>query len=227
MKRKCELIFALDKSKRRDFIYWLDATKDLIAFYKVGLIAFTALGKDAITLIKKKKKKVFLDLKFFDIPNTMAGASLNAVNWGVDILDFHLLAGPSSLTAALRGIKKASERKKKNLPIILGVTVLTSEVQNSTIQFSVLKLARQALRVGFDGVVASGKDAKAIRERIGNKIIIASPGIRLEKTRDDQRRTVRPKDVRGYADFIIAGRPIYESKNPRGAIVSILDELKE
>jgi len=227
MKRQCELIFALDKSRRRDFIYWLDATKDLITFYKVGLIAFSALGKDAITIIKKRRKKVFLDLKFFDIPNTMVGASLNAINWGVDMLDFHLAASPSSLTAALRGIKKASEKKKKNLPIILGVTVLTSEAQDSIMQSSALKLARKALRVGFDGVVASGKEAKDIREKLGDKFIIASPGIRLKQIRDDQRRTVRPKDVRGYADFIIAGRPVYESKNPQRVIVSILDELKK
>jgi len=227
MKRKCELIFALDKSRRRDFIYWLDATKDLITFYKVGLIGFSALGKDAVALIKKRKKKVFLDLKLFDIPNTMAGTSLNAINWGVDILDFHLLAGEPSLTAALSSIKKAAKKKKKNLPVMLGVTVLTSEAQGSTIQSSVLKLARKALRVGFDGVVASGKEAMAIRRKLGNKFIIASPGIRLEKTRDDQRRIVRPEDVREYVDFIIVGRPIYESKSPQDTIVAILKELKE
>jgi len=227
MRRKCELIFALDKSKRRDFIYWLDATKDLIAFYKVGLIGFSALGKDAVTLIKKRKKKVFLDLKFFDIPNTMIGASLNAINWGVDMLDFHLLADENSLIATLDGIKKAAKKIKKSTPVILGVTVLTSQKAGATIQPSVLKLARKAKGIGFDGVVASGKEARALRKSLGYKFIIATPGVRLNKSKDDQKRIVRPKDVREYADFIITGRPIYESKKPQDTIVSILDELKE
>ena len=227
MKRECELIFALDKARRRDFIYWLDATEDLISFYKVGLIAFTALGKDAVALIKKRKKKVFLDLKFFDIPNTMIGASLNAVDWGVDMLDFHLLAERNSLALTIDGIKREAVKKEKKLPIFLGVTVLTSEDKSFTIQSSVLRLARKAHRVGFNGAVVSGREAKVVRKELGDKFIIASPGIRLNEIKDDQKRTVRPKDARGYADFIIVGRPIYKSQKPRAVIASILDEIKK
>jgi len=220
--RKCELIFALDKPRRRDFIYWIDATKDLISFYKVGLVGFTSLGKDAITLLKKRKKKVFLDLKFFDIPNTMIGASLNAINWGVDMLDFHLAQDKHSLAETLDGIKKSVRKTKKNMPAILGVTVLTSETTSSTIQSYVLNLARKAKEVGFDGVVTSGKEAKGVRKKLGKKFIIVTPGIRLKRSLDDQRRAVTPKDVKGTSDFIVVGRPIYESKKFR----KVIDEIR-
>ena len=226
MKRKCRLIFALDVAKKKEFLRWIDATKDLIDFYKVGLVPFTALGPDAITLLKRRKKKVFLDLKLFDIPNTMTKACVNAMKHNVDIIDFHLLAGKDSLRTTLEGIRKEARRKKLSMPLTLGVTILTSTANKSKIKTSVMKLAQDAHSAGLDGVVLSGKEAHLVRKRLGPGFVLACPGIRLGGAKDDQKRVVTPRQVKSVADFIIVGRPIYEAKEPRKIVHQILEELK-
>ena len=208
MPKKCKLIFALDIASQKDFIRWVDVTKDLVEIYKIGLIPFTALGQNSIRILKKRKKKVFLDLKFFDIPNTMIKASLNAIEQGVDILDYHISAGRAPLKQTLEEIKKELRRKNKKLPLTLGITILTSTENNPEIQKAVLNLARTAKDAGLSGVVLSGRDASLIRKKLGGSFKLACPGIRLKKVADDQRRVVTPKDVKGVADFIIVGRPI-------------------
>ncbi len=224
MKRKTELIFALDKAKKRDFLYLLDSTKDLVSFYKIGLIPFTALGKEAVRMVKRRKGRVFLDLKFFDIPNTMIRASLNTLNWGIDMLDFHLMCDKNSLKYTVSSIKKEARRIKRKI-YIMGVTVLTSESNKPTIHTQVMNLAKKAQEVGCDGVIASGRDAKGLRSKLGKDFVIASPGVRLKEDASDQKRTVRPADVKGIVDYIIVGRPIYEAKDPYKVILDIKRQL--
>ncbi len=227
MKKKTELIFALDTPKKKNFQYLLDSTKDLISFYKVGLIPFISLGKESIFMIKRRKRKVFLDLKIFDIPNTMIKASLNAIKWNVDIIDYHLFSDKNSLNYTLEQIRKELKKRKKDPPLMLGVTILTSQTNRHTIPNSVLSLAQKAKEIGFDGVIASGREAKEIRNKLGSKFIIASPGIRLKvNNRDDQKRIVQPKNVKGIVDFVIVGRPIYEADNPQEVIRYILRQLR-
>ena len=224
MKRKTELILALDKAKKKDFLYLLDSTKDWVSFYKIGLIPFIALGKEAVRMVKRRKGRVFLDLKFFDIPNTMIRASLNAFNWGIDMLDFHLMCDKSSLKHTVSSIKKEARRAKRKI-YIMGVTVLTSESNTPTIHTQVMNLAKKAKEVGCDGVIASGRDAKSLRSKLGKDFVIASPGVRLKEDASDQKRIVRPADVKGIVDYIIVGRPIYESKNPWKVILDIKRQL--
>ncbi len=224
---RCKLIFALDTSDKKKFVSWVDRTKDMVDFYKVGLTAFTALGNEALKILHRRKKNIFLDLKFFDIPNTMINASLSAAEQGVDIIDFHLLAGGGHLKDTVSGIKAVVREKKLKKPLLIGVTVLTSFREEDRIRPLVLNLAAAAKGSGLDGVVSSGREAAAIRRRFGKKFIIISPGIRLKPGGDDQKRVVRPKDVRKDADFIVVGRPIYTADKPRQVIASIMEELKQ
>jgi len=226
-KSRCKLIFALDTSSKKKFISWIDRTKDMVDFYKVGLTAFTALGNESLKILHRRKKSIFLDLKFFDIPNTMINASLSAAGQGVDIIDFHLLAGGGNLRDTVSGIKAVVRKKKIKKPLFIGVTVLTSFSGKDRIHSLVLNLAERAKRSGLDGVVSSGREAFSIRRRFGKKFIIISPGIRVKAEGDDQKRVVRPRDVRKDADFIVVGRPIYTAKNPRQVVSSILEELKQ
>lgn len=225
-KSRCKLIFALDTSSKKKFISLIDRTKDMVDFYKVGLTAFTALGNESLKILHRRKKKIFLDLKFFDIPNTMAKASLPLIEQGVDIIDFHLLAGEEQLKSTVSEIKSFIREKEVKKPLLVGVTVLTSFSGKDRIRSLVLNLAAVAKNSGLDGVVSSGREAAAIRRRFGKKFVIISPGIRLKPGTDDQKRVVRPKDVRKDADFIVVGRPIYTAKDPRKAIASILEELR-
>jgi len=225
MKRKTELILALDVATKKDFVYWVDKTKDLVDFYKVGLVPFTALGQDAIAILKKRNKKIFLDLKFYDIPNTMIKASLNAARMNVDILDWHLSAGKDCLVKTLSGLKKETKKEKLKLPDIIGITVLTSAVSKTSTKSQVLKLATMGRDVGLSGVVMSGKEAAPARKKLGEKFKLICPGVRFKKGGDDQQRVVTPKDIKGIADYIVMGRPIYESKDPQKVISQILSDL--
>lgn len=226
MKRNCKLIFALDTAKKKDFIRWVDATKDLIEFYKVGLVPFIGLGNEAITILKKRKKKIFLDLKFFDIPNTMIKASISALSRGVDILDFHLLADESSLRQALIEIKRKTPKSRLKVTYVVGITLLTSTAAQTNTRITVLQLARKAKRAGFDGVVCSGKEAALVRKQLGGRFKIICPGIRRTSDADDQKRIVSPKEIKNTADFIVVGRPILQAKQPRSEIARIQEELR-
>ena len=111
MERNCKLIMALDTDNKKEFIRWVDATRDKVEYYKVGLISFTALGNETISILKKRKKKIFLDLKFYDIPNTMFRAAVSACKQGVDILDFHLAAEKQGLQTVVRALKQEAKTK--------------------------------------------------------------------------------------------------------------------
>lgn len=226
MKRKTELIFAMDVTSKKEFIYWVDKTKDLIDFYKVGLVPFTALGSESISILEKRKKKIFLDLKFYDIPNTMIKATLNAARMKVDIVDWHLSAGKDCLEKTLLGLKKEVKKEKLKLPDIIGITVLTSAANNLNTKADVLKLAKMGKDIGLNGVVMSGKEAELARKKLGEKFKLICPGVRFKIRGDDQKRVVTPKDIAGIADYIVMGRPIYEAKNPGEVIEKILKDLK-
>jgi orotidine-5'-phosphate decarboxylase len=227
MGKKCELIFSLDASNRKDFLRWIDATQDTVDMYKIGLVPFTLLGNQAITILKKRNKKVFLDLKFFDIPNTMVKAALNAINHGVDMLDFHLSGQTESLRFTLENIRRQTAKKRQNNPIFIGITVLTSSSQDDKIHASVLELAEKACNLNFDGIVLSGQEAGSVRHKFKDKLILVCPGIRLTDSCCDQKRVVSPAEVRSLADYIVVGRPIYNSQDPGKAASQIKQELEK
>ncbi|MCM8823515.1 MAG: orotidine-5'-phosphate decarboxylase [Candidatus Omnitrophica bacterium] len=224
MVRKCKIIFALDFSHRKDFSYWLDVTEDLIDFYKIGLVAFTGLGVEAIKIVKRRKKRIFLDLKFFDIPNTMIKSAMNLIPLGIDMLDFHLLADKDSLQFTLEEIRRLAKNKIE-LPYFLGVTILTSTYFKFTIHKKVSILVDKAFELGFDGVVLPGREAKQIREKLGKNFLLVCPGIRVNDNNDDQKMVVTVKEIKEIADYIVVGRPIYQAKEPCRVINEILKEI--
>ena len=226
MDRKCQLIVSLDVEKKKDFVDLIDATKEVADIYKVGLVPYTALGDQAVTILKKKKKKVFLDLKFLDIPNTMVKASLNMMSRGIDMLDFHLSAEEEALSLTLDKIRAQARKQKFQLPLFLGVTVLTSVAAKSKITNFVLSLSEKAVSAGFNGVVLSGQEAPYIRRKIGSGFILVCPGIRLKDSADDQKRVVTPAKIKNIADYIVVGRPVYNAKSPKEIAEKIIRELE-
>lgn len=228
MGNKCELIFSLDAASKKEFIRQVESTESVVNIYKVGLVPFTLLGTESIQILKNKKKKIFLDLKFHDIPNTMIKSSLNSIAQGIDIMDFHLCGDENDLKNTLDTIRQYALKEKISLPLFIGVTVLTSVGKESKIRCFVSDYVEKAVRSGFNGVVLSGREAPFVREKWGDEIILICPGIRIdEETKgSDQKRVVTPEKVKKYADFAVVGRPIYQASDPEKAASDIIERLK-
>jgi len=221
---KTELIVALDTPDLGSAEGLLKQLKGLSVIYKVGSSLFTLSGPRAVDLVHKYGGKVFLDLKFHDIPNTVRNAVESAGRLGVYSVSLHLSGGPEMLEAPA-GLKER--------PLLWGITVLTSFDERSFaaagfkdgIAESIFRLASMGAAHGADGVVCSPHEAAAVKERSGLKII--TPGIRLEPGGDDQKRTMTPAGARAAgADFIVVGRPILKAADPAAAAENILEALR-
>lgn len=211
------IILALDVenfSKAKRFVSLLYPK---IKIFKVGLQLFIACGPKIVEFIQGKGAGVFLDLKFFDIPNTVANAMRQAVRLKVKMLTLHISGGEEMLKAAAKAAREESHRLKIKAPLLLGVTVLTSQKAGSN---EVLRLAKFGLSCGLDGIVCSAQEARNLRSKIKKKFIMVTPGIRTDKTiRDDQKRTATIAEaLRAGSDFLVIGRPILEAKNPLQAL---------
>jgi orotidine-5'-phosphate decarboxylase len=193
-----------------------------VAAVKIGSQLFTAEGPAAIHAMHEISLRVFLDLKYHDIPNTVAGAVISASGLGVWMLNVHCSGGPAMLDAAAKAVAAAAPAKR---PLVLGVTVLTSLDEASlqatlgttrTLREQVRHLARQAQAAGLDGVVASPQEIADIRESCGANFMIVTPGVRpAEARRGDQRRVMTPEEaVRAGADYVVVGRPILAARDP-------------
>ncbi|MDP2942243.1 MAG: orotidine-5'-phosphate decarboxylase, partial [Candidatus Omnitrophota bacterium] len=187
-----KLIVALDTKSLDEAASLVDKLIPEVKIFKVGLGLFTLYGYAAVEMVKDKGGKVFLDLKFHDIPNTVASAVKSASDLGVFILNVHTLGGSEMMRKAAEAVKGLSER-----PLILGVTVLTSMDQKAinevgiekSVEEEVLNLATMARDAGLDGVVASPQETSAIRKKLGKDFIIVTPGVRPEwAARGDQKR---------------------------------------
>lgn len=227
---KDRLIVALDVASLKEAKALVDRLYPLVKIFKVGSQLFTACGPEAIKMIGKKGAKVFLDLKFHDIPNTTALAIKAAKDMGVFMVNLHASGGKGMLKAAV------SARGKRG-PILLAVTVLTSldvkglkdiGIKRSPSAY-VKDLALLARSCGLDGVVCSAREITAIRRACGSRFIIATPGIRPAKgKREDQKRVATPEDALAWgADYIVVGRPITRSKDPLSACRSILKNISD
>lgn len=210
---KAKIILALDVDSFSKAKYFVNKLYPKIKIFKVGLQLFSLCGPKIVELIHKKGADVFLDLKLFDIPNTVAGAVRSAARLRVKMLSLHILGGQEMLKAAIDSAKKESRRLKIKPPLLIGVTVLTSK---ETKEGEVLKLVRLGINCGLDGVVCSVKEAVLLRRQIKKKFFMVTPGIRLNKiSRDDQKRTATPGEaIKAGADFLVIGRPILEAKDP-------------
>ena len=193
---------------------------------KVGLELFLAGGPSLVRELVDRGFDVFLDLKFHDIPTTVAHACRRAADLGVWMLNVHALGGSAMLAAAREAVDAAVRR-----PLLVGVTVLTSHDDTSlaTIGFSdtaatmVDRLAKLSHSKALDGVVCSGIEAPALRQAMGSGFILVTPGIRPDGAeQNDQRRTLTPTEgIRAGADFLVVGRPITKAQDPKAAIASI------
>ncbi len=214
-----KVIFALDVDSLNDAAKITKNFENEIKFYKIGLQLFTRHGKTAVEKVHKTGAHVFLDLKFHDIPNTVAKAAENATELGVFMFNVHAQGGLEMMRAA----KEASLKKAKTLgikpPKVLGVTLLTSLNQsalknelkvNKKTDDYVVMLTKLAQRAGLDGVVASAQEAKKIRKACGKNFLIVTPGIRLDKgSAQDQKRVATPGEAFGAgADYIVMGRAL-------------------
>jgi orotidine-5'-phosphate decarboxylase len=228
-----KIIVALDVKTEKEALALVKKLKGRAGVFKVGKELFTALGPGIVKKIQKLGGKVFLDLKFHDIPNTVAKAVAQAAKLGVYMMTVHASGGPAMMQAAARAAKENG--KKGCAPIILGVTILTSlddkELKKIGFKYNseqmVLRLAKLAKEAGLGGIVSSPKEVKKLRKALGKDMVLVTPGIRpLWSAAGDQKRIMTPKDaVKAGADFMVIGRPITAHKNPAEAALLIAREI--
>ena len=220
---KDKLIVALDFHTKEDALALVDKLGDSVVFYKVGMELFYRVGSSIIEELKKRNKKIFLDLKLHDIPNTVKGGMKNLANLGVDIVNVHCAGGIAMMKAAIDGLNEGAKDGKR--PMCIGVTQLTStskEAMNNELGIPgevidcVIKYAKNAKEAGLDGVVCSVHEAKAIHEACGDDFLTVTPGIRLASdSKDDQKRVATPAFAKEQGcDYIVVGRSITKSANP-------------
>lgn len=216
-----KIILALDVESLKKAKYFVDKLYPKIKIFKVGAQLFTASGPKVIQLIHKKGAEVFLDLKFFDIPNTVANAVREAVRLKVKMLTLHILGDEKMLKAAIKAAKEEAGRLKVKRPLLIGVTVLTSSSAGSS---DILTLARIGIESGLDGVVCSAKEVPLLRKKIKRKFLTVTPGIRPDRApQDDQKRTATVSEaLKAGSDFLVIGRPILKAQDPLKAAKELI-----
>jgi orotidine-5'-phosphate decarboxylase len=234
---KEKLVLALDVDDFKKAEELVSKLSDCVGVFKVGSQLFTAEGTKVINMVNERGGKVFLDLKFHDIPNTVARAAEVATKLGVYIFNVHTSGGYEMMEAASEASKKISLALGVRKPLILGVTLLTSINQEilekeigikKKLEEQVVHLAKLAKAAGLDGVVASSWEIKEIRKTCGEDFVILTPGIRpAGKSSDDQKRIMTPREaIKLGADFLVIGRPIRNASNPVEAAKEILREME-
>lgn len=233
-----KLIVALDVQSLGQAEGLVNRLMPTVKIFKVGLGLFTLYGPEAVKLVQKKGGRVFLDLKFHDIPNTVAHSIRSAAKLGVFMVNMHILGGLQMMKHALYAAKEEAGKLKLNRPKILGVTILTSlnefDIKEigicRNLDEEVLHLSRMAEQAKLDGIVASPNEISLIRKELGKDFIIVTPGIRPSwaATKDDQKRIMTPKEaIKAGADYIVVGRPIIEAKDPLEAAKKIIKEIED
>ena len=224
------LILALDVPTVEEAEKLLDQLGDAVSFVKIGLELFAAGGPEIVRRVMARNKRVFLDLKFLDIEETVRRATARAAEMGVQFLTVH--ANRKALRAAVEGRGDVAKTPLK----LLAVTVLTNfdagDLRDMGIQWSVADLvvarAKLAAEVGFDGVVASGEEPAAIRQKLKKDFLIVTPGIRpADKGADDHARVSTPRHaITAGADYLVVGRPIRDAADPRAAADHIVEDMQ-
>jgi orotidine-5'-phosphate decarboxylase len=222
-----KIIVALDVATKQKALELLEQLRGEISFFKIGLQLYTAEGPEIVCAVLATGAKVWLDLKLYDIPNTVARAVESASTLGAQMLTIHLSGGSDMIRAATAA--RASDM------LLLGVTVLTSATEQTlreigitdAVEDQVLRLAKLGAGAGIDGVVASPREIKPLRREFGDRLKIAVQGIRPSWAEPgDQKRFMSPREaIQAGADYIGIGRPITQHSQPREALAKILDEL--
>jgi orotidine-5'-phosphate decarboxylase len=230
------IIVALDVSSAEKAIELAEMVAPAVGAFKIGSELFTAAGPEIVRRIRATGAAVFLDLKFHDIPNTVAKAVASAVRLDVQMLTIHVSGGPAMMRAAEESAQKTAEQLGRPAPLVLGVTVLTSFDGNelstigvsSTVAQQVERLATLAVKSGLRGLVCSPLELAGLRQTLPETIQLVTPGIRgADDPPGDQKRTLSPKEaMQAGANWLVIGRPIHATPQPRVAAEGILQSLK-
>lgn len=232
------LIVALDFNNFDDAKNLVNELGDDVVFYKVGMELFYSEGAKVVQWLKEQNKKVFLDLKLCDIPNTVAGGLCSLMRLGADILNVHASGGFQMMETAALSLRAESERLNIPCPKLIAITVLTSIDKQDwdgmgydkiDMTQQVLHFAKLAQFAGLDGVVSSPQEAKSIRDECGKDFLIVTPGIRpIGSDIDDQTRISLPKyAIENGSNYLVVGRPIRSADNPKLAAKNILEEIRD
>jgi orotidine-5'-phosphate decarboxylase len=229
------LIVALDFASEKRALELVKTLEGLPASFKVGLQLFTAAGPSIVRQIQNLGAEVFLDLKFYDIPNTVSQAALEAARLGARMMTFHALGGDAMLRTARETLEAASAKEGWNVPTMLGVTVLTSMDQaalasvgiDRPIQSMVCHLAGIVQAAGLHGIVCSPHEVASLRNSGFSRLAFVTPGIRPQQARqDDQARAATARyAISGGADHLVVGRPITQAENPRHVAEQLIQEI--
>jgi orotidine-5'-phosphate decarboxylase len=230
-----KIIFALDVHGLNDIDRWAETLAGKVGMFKVGKELFTSCGPAAVKAVQRHGGQVFLDLKYHDIPNTVASAMLEAARLGVQLANLHAMGGAEMMEAAVAAVQK--EFSDAERPRLLAVTILTSSTDltlrqvgiEHSVQDMVVRLARLAKASGMDGVVASPLEIGLIREACGPDFLIVTPGVRPTfAAADDQKRIMTPGEaVSSGADYLVIGRPIAKAADPVQAAERIAAEITD
>ena len=234
---KDKIIVALDVPTKEEALAIVEELGDAVAAYKIGMQLYNAVGPEILDEVAKRNGKVFLDLKFHDIPNTVASAARTVANLGVFMFNVHASGGYTMMAEAVKALKEESEQLGVEKPLLIAVTVLTSmseeEMQKEvgvsrSIGEQVVALAKMAKEAGMDGVVASPLEIEMIREACGPDFLIVTPGIRpRDAALGDQKRVKTPGEaVRDGADYLVIGRPITKASDRMTAVKDIVSEIE-
>ena len=236
MQTNNKVIVALDYADATSALKLVNQLNPTLCKLKVGKELFTAAGPQLIEQLVAKNYDVFLDLKFHDIPTTVAKACQAAAKLGVWMLNVHASGGSAMMHAAAEAVDIGSQGNR-NKPSLIAVTVLTSMNQanlteigiGENVQEQVLKLAKLSQQSGLDGVVCSAQEAQLLRQHLPTEFLLVTPGIRpATASLDDQNRVLTPAQaIKMGANYLVVGRPVTQAVNPIAALIAINDEIKQ
>jgi len=234
---KNKLIVALDVDTTHHALELVDELRNSVGMFKVGMQLFTAAGPELVRQIVGQGNRVFLDLKYHDIPNTVAMAAVEATRLGVTLFNIHTSGGRDMMTRAAKAVAETAARENLTAPKVLGVTLLTSIDAQTLAEIGigdgppavVARLAQLAKTSRIDGVVASAQEIETIRQSVTQKdFLIVTPGIRSSDDElNDQRRTMTAAAaIRAGADYLVVGRPITAAKDRAAAAQRFVGEIQ-
>jgi orotidine-5'-phosphate decarboxylase len=237
MKAKDKMFVALDVETPEQALKLVQELGKYTRMFKIGSRLFTKAGPDLVREIVALDAKIFLDLKFHDIPNTVAAASAEAARLGVYLFTVHAVGGRQMMFKAVEATSAAAEKSGRRRPLIVGVTVLTSADAGTlreigverTVEDQVAALATLCAESGLDGVVASPHEVRLVRTSVAKSdFLVVTPGVRLSSDpTDDQKRVMSPAEaIKAGADYLVVGRPIIDSPDPAMAACRILEQIE-
>ena len=236
MNQSERLIVALDLPTTDQAMKAVDTLGDVVVYYKIGMESFYGMGHTVLAQMSSRGKRIFLDLKLHDIPNTVARSVRALCQFSPAMTTLHAAGGPTMLKAAIEAADDWASQSGRPRPKLVGITVLTSLGEQDwaamghqkNIRESVLRYSLMCREAGLDGVVASPQEAAAIRALCGSDFLIVTPGIRpLNQEQGDQTRTATPAEaLKAGADFLVVGRPILAAADPKSAAQTIVKEME-